>query len=88
VPNAIFGAERVVRLLTGALRKFAPPDVVTRVMPINGQLGIVAYGGNEARTVALVDSHGGAIRQIFLVSNPDKLARIPTLDAIEPSRST
>jgi RNA polymerase sigma-70 factor (ECF subfamily) len=88
VPNAIFGADRVIRLLTGALRKFAPPDVVTRVVPINGQLGIVAYSGNEARTVALVDSDGGSIRQIFLISNPDKLARIPTLDALESSRNS
>jgi RNA polymerase sigma-70 factor, ECF subfamily len=87
VPNVIFGADRVIRLLTGALRKFAPPDVVTRIMPINGQLGIVAYGGNEVRTVALVDSHGGAIRQVFLVSNPDKFTHIPALDSLGPSQN-
>jgi RNA polymerase sigma-70 factor (ECF subfamily) len=87
VPNPIHGADRVVRLLAGALRKFAPSGFVTRAMQINGQLGIVAYDGGEARTVVLVDSHAGAIRNIFLVANPDKLSHIPTFDTLEPSQN-
>ena len=87
LPNRIFGADCVVRLLTGALRKFAPPDIVTRVMHMNGQLGIVAYGGDTAVTVVLVDTHAGAIQNIFLVSNPDKFTHIPTLDTLELSQN-
>ena len=55
---------------------------VTGANPEN--FGIVAYGGNEVRTVALVDSHDGAIRQVFLISNPDKFTRIPALDTLGP----
>ncbi len=83
VPNAIFGADRVVRLLANAVKKFAPADAVSRLMHINGQLAIVAYGGSEPRTVILVDAQDDGIRQIFLVSNPDKLRHIPVLEAPE-----
>jgi RNA polymerase sigma-70 factor, ECF subfamily len=88
VPLPIFGADRVVRLLAGALKKFAPPDLVTRVTTINGQLGIVAYGGERPRTVILLDSQAEAIRNIYLVSNPDKLGHIPSLGALALSQGT
>jgi RNA polymerase sigma-70 factor, ECF subfamily len=88
VPLPIFGADRVVRLLSGALRKFAPPGIVTRVTTINGRLGIIAYSGEQARTVILLDSDAEGIRNIYLVSNPDKLGHIPTLKTLALSQNT
>jgi hypothetical protein len=33
-----------------------------------------------------VESRDGAIRNVFLVANPDKLSHIPSLQALEASR--
>ena len=79
VPKSIRGAERVARLVFGALRKFVPPDVVRRVVQINGQPGIVNYHRGAPQSVLTMDVRGGRIRAIYIVSNPEKLERLPLL---------
>jgi RNA polymerase sigma-70 factor (ECF subfamily) len=73
VPNPIYGAHNVVRFLAGAQKKLLPPGLIRRMTHINGQPGIVTYLDGRpfgALTVKVLD---GRIRNIYIVSNPDKL---------------
>jgi RNA polymerase sigma-70 factor, ECF subfamily len=74
----IRGADRVVRFITGALRKFVPADRVSRRIEINGQPGIISYVGRRPISAVILDPVGGRIQTIYIVSNPEKLARLPT----------
>jgi RNA polymerase sigma-70 factor (ECF subfamily) len=79
VPNLIYGSERVARFVFGALRKFVPQNVVRRVVPINGQPGLVNYHHGSPLSVLTMDVRDGRIRAIYVVSNPEKLERLPLL---------
>ena len=48
-------------------------------MEINGQPGIVAYHQGQVFGVFTMDVVEGRIRNIYIVSNPDKLERLPNL---------
>jgi RNA polymerase sigma-70 factor, ECF subfamily len=85
VPNRVVGADRVVRLMLGALRKLVPANRVNRFAQINGQLGIVSYLDEKPFSVLTLDVFKGRIRGIYVVNNPDKLARIPLLAALPPA---
>jgi RNA polymerase sigma-70 factor (ECF subfamily) len=77
VPNTVFGADHVSRLMLGAVKKFVPADVVVVPALINAQSGLVAYSEGRARTVLIFGASNGAIQNIYIISNPDKLANIP-----------
>jgi RNA polymerase sigma-70 factor, ECF subfamily len=79
VPNPIYGPDRVARFLFGARRKFMPDRVVTRVVQMNGQPGIVAYLDGRPFGALTIDVMGGRIFNIYIVRNPDKLERLPIL---------
>jgi RNA polymerase sigma-70 factor, ECF subfamily len=81
VPNPIYGANRVARLLLGATAKLVPRDVIRRFAEINGQTGIVAYHNGRVRAVLTADIVEGRIRNFYIVTNPDKLVGIPDLPA-------
>jgi RNA polymerase sigma-70 factor (ECF subfamily) len=74
----IHGADRVVRFIIGALRKFVPADRVSRRIEINGQPGIISYVGRWPISAVILDPVGGRIQTIYIVSNPEKLARLPS----------
>ena len=73
----IRGADRVVRFITGALRKFVPADRVSRRTEINGQPGIISYMGRRPISAVILDPFGVRIQSIYIVTNPEKLARLP-----------
>jgi RNA polymerase sigma-70 factor (ECF subfamily) len=73
----ILGADRVVRFITGALRKFVPADRVSRRIEINGQPGVISYVGGRPISAVILDPFGGRIQSIYIVTNPEKLARLP-----------
>jgi RNA polymerase sigma-70 factor (ECF subfamily) len=73
----ILGADRVVRFITGALRKFVPADRVSRRIEINGQPGIISYVSGRPISAVILDPFGGRIQSIYIVTNPEKLARLP-----------
>lgn len=79
VPNPIYGAWNVVRFLMGARRKLMPGDLVRRCEEVNGARAIVSY--LHGRPYGVVSFHvvDGQIRDIYIVSNPDKLAGLPRL---------
>src|SRR5262245_15796548 len=79
VPNPIYGADNVVRFLVGGQKKLMPQDVVSQIAEINGRPGIVAYSNGSPYGVLTVDVMKGHIQNIYIVTNPDKLARFPHL---------
>jgi RNA polymerase sigma-70 factor (ECF subfamily) len=79
VPNPIYGAENVLRFLLGARKKLLPADLVRQVTRINGDPGVVTYYRGRPHGVLALEVADGQIRNIYIVSNPDKLARLPML---------
>ena len=74
----ILGAHWVVRFITGALRKFVPAERVSRRTEINGQPGIISYVGRRPISAVILDAVGDRIQTIYIVTNPGKLARLPS----------
>lgn len=79
VPNPVYGAEHVARFFMEAPKKLMPKDAVRRFAEINGQPGIVAYDRGQVYGVLIMDVAAGRIRNIYIISNPDKLALLPSL---------
>jgi RNA polymerase sigma-70 factor (ECF subfamily) len=69
----VCGRERVARLIVGALRKFAPPDRVTRLLEVNGQPGIINYVNQRPQSVVILDTTGAQVQTIYVITNPEKL---------------
>lgn len=79
VPQPVRGPDRVARLLINARRKFVPESAEPHLLPINGELGVVTYLAGRPRSVVTFAMAGDRITAIYLVTNPDKLARLPPL---------
>lgn len=77
VPNPIFGADRVARFLFGARKKFLPEEIVHQTAQINGRPGLLTYFNGQPYSALIFEMDGERIRNIFIVSNPDKLTRLP-----------
>ncbi len=82
VPNPIYGSDRVARFLFGGRRKLIPKDLIRRVVQMNGQPGIVSYLNRSAWSALTLDISDGRIRNIYIVTNPEKLERLPKLPAV------
>ncbi|MDP9371483.1 MAG: RNA polymerase sigma-70 factor [Chloroflexota bacterium] len=68
----IHGADKVTRFLLGILRQ-APPGMVVRPAPINGQPGFITYLDGRPYNALALDIVDGRIAAIWIVVNPDKL---------------
>ena len=79
LPKQILGAQKVARALVGATQKFVPKTVVIRLKQINGELGVVSYHEGRPFSVFTLDIFGGRIRNVYIVTNPEKLAHLPRL---------
>lgn len=77
LPNPIYGAQNVARAVLGSLNKFVPRNIVSRFARINGQPGIVNYMDGHPHSVLTVDVIDQRICNIYVVSNPKKLERLP-----------
>lgn len=72
----IYGRQRVARFYVGIFRKFwAQPRI--RVLPVNGQPGILVRTIDGMLRVLTFAIRNGRIEEVFLVVNPDKLLRVP-----------
>ena len=79
----IYGADRVVRFLSGILKQ-APPDLAVRQTRVNGRPGLVGYfGDGSPQSVVSPEVAEGSIRAIRLVINPEKLENVPPLEQAE-----
>jgi RNA polymerase sigma-70 factor (ECF subfamily) len=76
--NPIYGADKVARGLLGILRKL-PPTATSRLVLVNGHLGIVSYLNGVPLAVVSLAVADDQIQEIDLVVNPDKLGRVPPL---------
>ena len=76
--KVLHGAARIAKLLRGInrLRGRALPDTMYRLMPINGELGIVNFIGDRIYSALSLDTDGVRIRAGYIVLNPEKLAHI------------
>lgn len=79
LPKLIYGPDNVARAVLGGIKKFAPPDLVRRIVEINGQPGVVSYLAGRPFAVFTLDVAGGLVRSIYIVTNPEKLAHLPNL---------
>ena len=75
----IIGADRIARLEIGVLRKRAGVFAF-RILPINGQPGLVFYRDGSPAAATAFETDGERILSVFRVLNPDKLRSLPPLD--------
>lgn len=76
----IAGRDKVVRLLV-ALRGRETRSMRARMVEVNGEAALVTDHETRPYTLVTVDSRGGRITRLFLLLNPDKLARVPAPEA-------
>jgi RNA polymerase sigma-70 factor (ECF subfamily) len=73
--NVIHGADKVARFFAGVRRK--QPETLRRVFArINGQPGWILFDGDVPYLALAVDVVGDTVRNVFIMRNPDKLARL------------
>jgi RNA polymerase sigma-70 factor (ECF subfamily) len=77
LPNLIHGADNVARGILGGLKKHVPSTLMRRIMPINGASAVVSYLNGQPHSVLSLDVTDGHIWGIYIVTNPDKLTRLP-----------
>ena len=74
--NVIHGADRIARFFAG-IRDKQDPAIQLVFRPVNGRPGIVGYVGARADfALALEPKDDGRIGAVYIVRNPDKLARL------------
>jgi RNA polymerase sigma-70 factor (ECF subfamily) len=70
----LVGADRISRFFVGLFKKALPHWTIGECR-VNGAPGRAVYLGNKLDTVMVVDVAVGRIQRLYLVRNPDKLAR-------------
>jgi len=75
--NPIHGRLNVARAILGSIKRFVPPDVLRREAMVNGQPGIVVWQGARPFAVFTLDAQQGLIRNVWVITSPDKLAHLP-----------
>lgn len=81
VPNLVYGPDNVARAILGGVKKFVPKNLVRRMAHINGQPGVVSYVDGRPFSIFTMDFADGLVRNIYVVTNPEKLAHLPELPA-------
>lgn len=75
--NAIFGQDKVLRLLQAFTRKGGwDAPAVLRTAIIDGLPGRITLEGDGMVQTTALDIDGGRIRAIYVMRNPDKLGRL------------
>ena len=76
--NPIFGADKVMRLLIALVGKYVEdggnPDWSTA--DINGRLGLILRNRGQFDSALDIETDGTRITSLYLVRNPEKLARV------------
>jgi RNA polymerase sigma-70 factor (ECF subfamily) len=76
--NPITGPDHVARFLIGAIQMSVPVGVTMRFAQVNGQPGVVYLRPDgRAGCVLTLDVVEGRLRNIYVVTNPEKLANFP-----------
>jgi RNA polymerase sigma-70 factor (ECF subfamily) len=74
--NPIYGADKVSRFFRGLVKKGVGLDLSVKLVEVNANPGALLMQGENPNTVVSIQlDTSSKIRQIFLVTNPDKLPR-------------
>ena len=79
--NLIRGVDKAARGALGAFQRLLPKDLDIRLTQVNGDPGIVSYLHGKPYSVLTFDASEDRIHAVYVVTNPDKLARVPPLPA-------
>jgi RNA polymerase sigma-70 factor (ECF subfamily) len=79
LPKQIKGAENVARGILRSMEKTVPRDLVGHVAEVNGRRALVGYVQGKPFSVVSVNVTNGRIIDVFVVTNPEKLSRLPDL---------
>jgi len=80
----VYGADKVARWMIAVFAKPDVTDLTIRLLELNGELAIVAYDGDSPDTVGFVELGDGAITDLYLMRNPEKLGGVPPLSDLPP----
>jgi RNA polymerase sigma-70 factor, ECF subfamily len=81
----VVGRGKVAKFLTNIVR-LAPAGTSFRIEPINGQPGIVTLIDGAVQNVVTFEFADSAIRAVYVVVNPDKLATVASaMSSSEPT---
>jgi RNA polymerase sigma-70 factor (ECF subfamily) len=79
LPNEVHGADTVARTILQRMANNVPKEASGRLAKINGDPGFVGYVNGKPFSAITLDVRGGRIQGIYIVTNPEKLARLPNL---------
>ena len=79
LPGQIKGAEKVAQGILRSMEKTVPRDLVGYPAQINGKRAMIGYVQGKPFSVVSVNITEGQIKDVFVVTNPEKLARLPDL---------
>jgi len=85
VPNMVRGIGNVARGIVGGLKRLVPEHMIRTLTHINGQPGLINYLNGMPHSVLTFDSRGGQIHAIYIITNPEKLSRLPALSRANDS---
>ncbi len=77
LPLPIYGPDKVARASVFGLTKLKTLNPLQRIVEINGEPGIVSYVAGRPQSVFTIEVNDGRIRAIYIVTNPEKLSRLP-----------
>ena len=77
LPLPIYGPDKVARAGIFGLTKLKTMSPLQRIVEINGEPGIVSYVEGRPQSVFTIEVNEGRIRAIYIVTNPEKLSRLP-----------
>ena len=72
--NPIFSADHIARFFTGIQKKYHLP-LEAQPITINGQPGLALLHNMQIHSIVGIDIEEGVISTIYIIRNPDKLAR-------------
>jgi RNA polymerase sigma-70 factor (ECF subfamily) len=71
----ISGPDAVARFSVGTMR-FLPEEYRMELAEVNGQLAVIIRAGGEVFSVVTIEVEAEHIRAIYVIANPEKLARV------------
>ena len=80
----LIGPDDAVHVLLSVARKYASQMVEVAVVDVNGQFGLAMSHDGRLHSLYTADIEHGRIAKLYIVRNPDKLAR--TADALSAGR--
>ena len=79
LPAEVHGAETVASTILKSMGRNVPRDASGRLARINGEPGFVGFVGGKPFSAITIETRDGRIQGIYIVTNPEKLSRIPDL---------